>query len=151
MTKKEFAKLLKAEVTMSDTINISLSDKEYERLIDRELRGIYQMNPMAVQKQFVVLPKALFYTPQFRKNRMIQFPDCVLSVGRFEEMRRKNTLYGFACDMDFGYNKLFMGDMISMNSFVNVDVMTMRTISMSLIDQLQNFVLIDIERQWNEA
>ena len=32
---------LKDEVTMSGTINITINDKEYSRILDRELRMIY--------------------------------------------------------------------------------------------------------------
>ncbi len=48
MTKSEFVQWLKDEVTMSGTIEISLSDKEYERLIDKETKMIYELYPEAV-------------------------------------------------------------------------------------------------------
>jgi hypothetical protein len=40
---------------MSGTIEISLSDKEYERLIDKETKMIYELYPEAVQYGYCVI------------------------------------------------------------------------------------------------
>ena len=105
MTKKEMIQWLKNEVTMSGSINISLSDAEYERILDKEINMVYQLYPVAVKHQYCVIDKRQFYTPEFKANRTIQFPDCVLAVGRFEEMKRRNTLLGIN-DADFSFNRV---------------------------------------------
>lgn len=49
MTKKEMIKWLKNEVTMSGSINISLTDAEYERIMNKEINMVYQLYPVAVK------------------------------------------------------------------------------------------------------
>ena len=51
MTKSEMVQWLKDEVTMSGTLNISIADKEYERVIDKETNMIYELSPEAVQNR----------------------------------------------------------------------------------------------------
>ena len=128
MTKSEFVEWLKNEVTMSGTIEISLADKEYERIIDKETLMIYELYTEAVQYGFCVININAFYTPEFRQNRIIQFPDCVLSVIKFEEMRRRNSMFGI-CDPDFSFNRTFQADMW-MGPHMSLDTVVFRTIQM---------------------
>ena len=150
MTKKEMIQWLKNEVTMSGSINISLTDAEYERILDKEINMVYQLYPVAVKHQYCVIDKRQFYTPEFKANRTIQFPDCVLAVGRFEEMKRRNTLLGIN-DADFSFNKCFQADMWFNNSYGASEGVLFRTIQWSLWDQMKVFTLVDIRHDWNEA
>lgn len=149
MTQKEMLKWLKNEVTMSGTINISITDAEYERIMDKEILMVYQLYPVAAKHQFFIIHPQQFRTPEFRRNRTIQFPDCVLQVSRFEEMRNRNMIYGFA-DPDFAFNKTFMADMW-IGSMMNLDSTMFRTLQWSIADQLKQFTLIDIKHVYNEA
>jgi len=139
---------LKNEVTMSGSINISLTDAEYERIMDKELNMVYQLYPVAVEHNYCVVPRSAFYTPEFRRNRTLQFPDCVLGIGKFEEMKRRNSLFGIN-DPDFSFNKTFQADMW-LGSQLNMDSIMFRTIQWSLWDQLKVFTLVDIKHIWNE-
>lgn len=149
MTQKEFLQWLKDEVTMSGSININLSDAEYKRITEKEIRMLYQLYPVAVKHQYCIIPRGYFYTPEFRKNRTIQFPNCVLGIGKFEEMKRKNTIFGIN-DPDFSFNKTFQADMW-LGSQMNMDSVMFRTIQWSLWDQMKVFTLVDIKHTWNEA
>jgi hypothetical protein len=149
MTRDEMIEWLKNEVTMSGSINISIKDAEYERVLDKEIKMVYQLYPVSVKHQYTVIPRAAFYTADFRRNRTLQFPDCVLSVGKFEEMTRRNSLFGIN-DADFSFNKCFQADMW-LGSQMNMDSVMFRTIQWSLWDQLKTFTLIDIRHSWNEA
>lgn len=149
MTKKEFIKWLKDEVTMSGSLNITLTDAEYERICEKEINMLYQLYPVTVKHQYCIIPRQQFYTREFRNNRTIQFPSCVLSVGRFEEMKRKNSIFGIN-DPDFSFNKTFQADMW-LGSQMNMDSTMFRTIQWSLWDQMKVFTLVDIKRSWNEA
>lgn len=149
MTKNEFIEWLKNEVTMSGTLNLSLADKEYERIIDKETNMIYELYPEAVSYNFCVIHKNVFYTPEFRRNRMIQFPECVLSVIKFEEMRARNSMWGIA-DPDFSWNRMFQAD-LWMGPQMAMDTVMFRTIQWSTWDQLKQFQLVDIKHKWNRA
>jgi len=106
MTRSEFIEWLKSEITMSNTINISLSDREYERLVDRELRMVYELDNDSVRYDKYIIPRDVFYSQEFRKTRTIKFPDCVLSVVKLEEMKRRNYMYGVN-DPDLSWNRMF--------------------------------------------
>lgn len=147
MTRSEFIEWLKDEITMSGTINISLSDKEYGRLIDKELKMIPELYCEAIKYDKCIIPSDLFYTPEFRKNRCIQFPDCVLSVVKFEEMKRRNNLWGLS-DPDLSWNRMFQTDMW-MGPQMAMDTVMFRTIQWSNWDQLKQFNLVDIKHRWN--
>lgn len=149
MTKKEMIQWLEDEVTMSGSLNISLPEKEYERIIDKELLMIYELYPEAIKYDYTIIDVRSFYTPEFRQNRKIQFPDCVLSVVKFEEMKRRNAMFGIN-DPDFAFNKTFQADMW-LGSQMNMDSVMFRTIQWSLWDQLKQFNLVDIKHKWNRS
>jgi hypothetical protein len=142
---------LKDEVTMSGTINITINDKEYSRIIDRELRTLYELYTVASEHSYCVIPVYVFASPEFRQKRFIQFPDCVLSVGRFEEMKRKNSLFGIAGDPDFTFGRFMNQDLIIPGNFLSTDAVVYRTIQLSTWDQLKTFNLSDIQHRWNYA
>ena len=141
---------MKDEVTMSGTINITIKDAEYERVLDKEMKMVYQLYPVAVKESFTIIPNQIFYTPEFRANRTIQFPECVLGIGQFYEMKRRYGLFGIN-DGDFSWNKAFMADWLGGGIMMSADLIMGRTISMSLWDQLRQFILVDINHKWNES
>ena len=140
---------LKDEVTMSGTLNISIADKEYERVIDKETNMIYELYPEAVQYEYCIIDHRVFMTPEFRRTRTIQFPECVLSIVKFEEMKRRNQMWGIA-DPDFSWNRMFQAD-LWMGPTMAMDTVMFRTIQWSTWDQLKQFNLVDIKHTWNRA
>ena len=152
MTRSEMVKWLQDEITMSGSIQLKLAQQEYDRIIERELRGIYQIDPMAVRKEFTIIPLQVFYTPEFRKSRTIKFPKCVLSIGKFVEMKHRSWL-GFN-DPAFGADRLFGMPFTTwgvIGGIVELDSVMWRTIGMSTWDQLKTFTLVDIQHHWDEV
>ena len=62
MTRSEFIEWLKSVITMSGTINISLPEQEYNRIIDRELNMIYELYIESVKYDKCVIPRDVFYS-----------------------------------------------------------------------------------------
>ena len=149
MTKSEMLDCLKDEVTMSGSLNVSITDKEYSRVIDKETNMIYELYPEAVRYEYCILPPAVFQAPAFRRTRTIQFPECVLSVVKFEEMNRRNQMWGVA-DPDFSWNRMFQAD-LWMGPTMALDTVLFRTIQWSCWDQLKQFNLVDIKHTWNRS
>ena len=147
MTRKEFVEWLKEEITVGGALSINLPDKEYERIIDREVKALYELSPEAVKESYTIIPVDYFYKPEFRKTRTIQFPDCVISVNKFVEMKRRNAMFGIN-DPDFSFNRAFMAD-LWLGSQMNMDSVAFRTIQWSVWDQMKQFNLIDIRHRWN--
>ena len=56
---------------MSGTIKLTIAVKEYERLLNRELKMMYQLYPVAVEHDYCVLSTDVFYSPEFRRTRKI--------------------------------------------------------------------------------
>ena len=149
MTRDEFKAFLKSEVTIDGALSINLPDATYDRVIDKELKTMYEINPDSMEDSYCVIPRQYFYTPEFRKSRTIQFPDCVLTVVKFVEMKRRNAMFG-TVDPDFGFNRAFQSD-LWFGSQMSMDTVAFRTIQWSVWDQLKTFTLVDIQHRWNYA
>lgn len=151
MTNKEILDWLKAEITLSGSINIQLPDKEYERIIENVIDEVYQLDPRALENKFCVLPWQIFTTPAFRATRLIQFPSCVFTVSKFEEMGKRAHLMG-TYDPAFGIERMFMANIMGGGGTgVSLDAAAMWTLNWSVYDQMKNFVLVDIRHRWNES
>lgn len=147
MIRKEFVKWIQSEVTCGGMIKINFPDSEIERIIDRELKVLEELNPDSQIDAYTVIPVQAFYTPEFRATRTFQFPDCVLTVTKFEEMKRRNAMFGIM-DPDFSFNRCFQAD-LWLGSQMNMDSVAFRTIQWSVWDQLKQFTLVNIQHKWN--
>ena len=149
MTQSEMEKWLWAEITLSGAININLPDAEIKRIINNELDTIYQLDPRSTEKKFTILPVRLFHTESFRATRTIEFPECVFEVSKFLEANgTRGTLLG-SFDPAFSLEKMFASNIFCGPTGVNLDSTLLWTINMSVADQLRNFLLCDITRDWS--
>ena len=62
MTREQFKKWLIDEVTIDGALSINLPEAAYERIIDKELRTMYEINPDAMRSAYCVIPCSVFYT-----------------------------------------------------------------------------------------
>ena len=146
MRKTDLVKFVKKEVTFSGQLNINMTDDEIGRIIDQETEMVYDLDRESVETKQVIVPKGLFYTPNFRQSRTIQFPDCVRFVTKFEEIKARNTVWGIN-DPDISFTRLMNSDLFL--SPLGSDTVSMRTIQWSSWEQMKNFTLVDINRKWN--
>lgn len=149
MTRSDFVQWINNEITLSGAIAINIPEQELTRQITKQLNMVYQLYPVAMEQSYTIIPVSVFYCPEFRKTRVLQFPDCVMGISRFQEMKRRYGLFGIN-DPDFTYNKVFMADMW-MGVQMSGEIIADRTINMSFFDQLQNFQVVDMHFKWNEA
>lgn len=61
MTYDEFKKWLSDEVTLSGALAINIPDAEYDRIIERELSTLYELDPDATTEAYCVIPMSVFY------------------------------------------------------------------------------------------
>lgn len=146
MTKDELVRFVQNEITFSGAIDIKLPDNEVERIITNETRQIYDMDRESVQEKFAIIPLALFKTPEFRKTRTIQFPNCIRFITRVEEMKARSMMWGIH-DPDISFTRAFQADLWM--SPMGSDTVAFRTIQWSAWDQMKNFNLVDIQHKWN--
>lgn len=147
MNRDDLRNWVKDEVTMSGSIQLNITDKEIDRVIDYATQEVYEMYPDALKDSCCIIPLATFRTPEFKRTRTIQFPKCVMSVTEFREMKRRNSLFGIQ-DPDISFNRAFQSDMYFSAPY-NMDTVTFRTMQWSLWDQLKMFTLVDIQHSWN--
>lgn len=146
MTKEELREFVKDEITLSGTIEIKLTDKEIERIIDNETRQLYEIYRDALVEKYTIIPVEKFYTPEFRATRTLKFPSCVKSVTRVEEMTCRSMMWGIN-DPDINFHRAFTADLWM--SPMGSDTVVFRTIQWNMWNQLKNFNLVDIQHTWN--
>ena len=147
MKKGDLIKFIHNELTFSGALEkLSLPEKELDRIIDNETNQIYDMYRESTVMKYAIIPKGLFYTPEFRKTRTIQFPDCVRFVTKMEEIKGRSSMWGIN-DPDISFTRLMNSDLFL--SPLGSDTVAMRTIQWAAWDQMKNFVLVDIQHSWN--
>lgn len=146
MKKDDLVKFVQNEITFSGAIAINMPNAEVERIIDNETRQIYDMDRDSTMKKYAVIPKELFYTPEFRKTRTIQFPDCVRFITKVEEMKVRSMMWGIN-DPDIAMSRAMQADLWM--TPMGTDTVMYRTIQWSSWDQMRNFNLVDIQHSWN--
>ena len=68
MTHDEFKEWLKDEVTISGALSIEIPDKEYDRIINKELKAVYELSPEAVKESYTIIPVEYFYREELTIN-----------------------------------------------------------------------------------
>jgi hypothetical protein len=148
MTKDELVKFVNNEITMSGALNIPIPESEIIRIIDNETNQIYDLNRDAVLEKYTIVPHGLFYTEEFRKTRTLQFPKCVKSVGKVEELKARSMMWGIN-DPDISFTRAFQADLWM--SPMSGDTVAYRTIQWSMWNQMKQFNLVDIQHSWNRT
>lgn len=146
MTKNEFVELINNEVTISCALPFKLPQKEIERIIDFELNYLYREYRESTEVKMCVLKLGLFYTPEFKATRTIQFPDCIIGINRFLEMKGGQRVLGIN-DPDFSFDRVMSADLYL--SPWSSDTITYRTIQWSFWDLTRSFILTDIQHKFN--
>lgn len=147
MKKADFVDWINNDITISGQLSINVPQKEIERIIDKETKYLAEIYPDMLQDSYCILHPNIFRSPDFRENRTIQFPDCVKSIVKFEEMHRRGAMMGFN-DADLTFNRAFMSDVWFSAPF-SMDTITYRMMSMSVWDQMKRFTLVDIKYSYN--
>lgn len=146
MTREDFIQNIVDEITISGSLNVTVKTKEIERIIDNEKRNVFRNWRDTVELRYGIIPVTQFRTPEFRKSRTIQFPDCVWGIEEFREIRDGSRLFGIN-DPDLSMERV-MGSDLWLSPFSS-DVITTRTVSYSWFDLARSFTLKDIQFHFN--
>lgn len=147
MKKADFIDFINNDITIGGALQINIAPQEIERIIKKETKMLAEIYPDMIQDSYCILHPNIFRTPEFRANRTIQFPDCVKSIVKFEEMQRRGAMLGFA-DADLTFNRAFMSDVWFSAPF-SMDTISYRMMSMEVWDQMKRFTLVDINYSYN--
>jgi hypothetical protein len=150
MTKQELITFINDEISVSGKIpNLKLPENEIERIVEKEKKKLFDIYNDSVQKKYTIVPKAYFYTTDFRKSRTLRFPDCIHMVTDVEEMRGMGRfmMCGFN-DPDFAYQKMFQADLWM--SPMGSDTVVYRTIQWNMWDLLRQFDCQHLQFAWQD-
>lgn len=118
-----FVNELAEEVTGSCMIPMNLPRKEVQNIVKRAKKWFYKNYEYSVQESFLVLPKELFETEYFKKNRSFTFPKMDSTTGGNEiysvyGVFETGSRWGGSMDInftqgDFSYDRMLMNSMYS--------------------------------------
>lgn len=147
MKKQDLIKLINDDITASGAIPVKLPEKEISRIIDLETRYLYKFYRESFEPSYCIVKQMYFMTPEFKANRQIQLPACIVGIDQFKEIRGGGRIFGIN-DSDLTYNRALMSDMYM--SPWSSDVVTYRTIQWSVWDLMRSFELHHIQFDFNE-
>jgi len=145
MTETELINEVTAELTNSCALPYSLNPVEIKRLINRAARFFYENYQYAVEDGFLIMPLEIYEHPEFKANRKIQLPDCIVSVTEIREVSGIGMLG--TPDKDFADSKL-LGAEIFLSPFQG-DNLIYRTAMYSYFDLAKAYDLVTIAYDWN--
>ena len=137
MTRGEFLLEIKDEIRGTCALPYSIPDKEINRIINQAKKYFYRNYKEAVESNYYVIPKEEFKKPEFKKDRTILLPDCVVSVYECKEISGGGRL--FSIDGDFSDNKLMAAELY-LSPFQSDDLV-LRTAQYAYWDLAQAFFL----------
>lgn len=109
LTEQEFIADVKQELTVACAIPIAPQDVEIKRIIKYAAKWFYQNYEDAVEERYYSIPVTVFSSELFRRSRVIQFPDCVLSVIGLKKLRENlNLSYSFDGTRDLGLERILL-------------------------------------------
>ena len=146
MTEAELIADINNEITFSGMLPYSLPEKEIKRIIENDARFFYDNWRHAVESKYLLLPKELFRTDEFKNGRQILMPDCVQFVVECKEAKGGSIFASI--DRDFSEGK-FMGSEIFLTPFMGESIMY-RTIMFSFLDLTRGMVLDTIAYDYNK-
>lgn len=146
MTEQELITDINEEITFSGMLPYSLPDKELKRQIHISVKYFWDNWRHAVEPRYMALPKELFKSKYFKKNRQIQLPDCVGFVTQCK-IPTGGSIFG-TMDRDFAESK-FIGSEVFLTPFIGESIMY-RTVIFSFLDLTRGLVLETIAYDYNK-
>ncbi len=145
MTKAELVETVQRELDASFALPSQLQPTEIERLIDQSSVWFYENYREAVETQYYIMSSAEFRRPEFKMNRSITMPDCVVSVFEVKEITGAGLIG--TVDRDFADNKLIASE-IYLSPFTG-DGLVFRTAQYQFFDLTRAFFLEWIRYDFN--
>jgi len=108
MTKNELVQVVQRELDSSFALPAQIQPEEIERIIDQEVFWFYENYRDAVETQYYLIQAGEFESLDFKANRTILMPDCVVSVFEVKEVTGAGLLG--TIDRDFADNKLIASE-----------------------------------------
>lgn len=145
MTKNELIQTVLRELDSSFALPVQIQPAEIERNIEQTSRWFYENYRDSVETQYYIIKADQFELPDFKANRTIMMPDCVVSVFEVKEITGAGLL-GIV-DRDFADNKLIASE-IYLSPFTG-DSLTYRIAQYQFYDLTKAFFMDLIRFDFN--
>lgn len=145
MTEAQLVAEISAEITNSCALPYSLNDAEVKRIIKRAKSWFFENYQYAVEDRLIAIPLEVFQHQDFKATRMVQMPDCVVSVYHLAEVSGVGIIGN--PERDFSDSKL-LGAEIFLSPFQG-DNLVYRTAMYSYFDLAKAYSLETVAHSWN--
>jgi hypothetical protein len=147
-TEQEFISDVKSELTVACAMPIAPKDVEIRRIIKYAAKWFYRNFEDAVEERYYAIPVSVFQTESFRRTRVIQFPECVLSVIGLKKLRENLSLsYSFDGTRDLGLERILLQNLDS--SGVSTEPVMYYAVSLYWTDTLSHLLNHTISYNYN--
>jgi hypothetical protein len=147
-TNEEFIALVQQEISVACALPFTVPVKEIERIIKFSADWFYKKYEDAVEERFVVIPKTMFQSDEFKKSRTVTVPDCVFSIFSVKKMREDfGRTYSFDGTGDFGVERLFLSDSVSIGQ--GTENMMYYVLNLSWLDLANHIINHTVSYNYN--
>ncbi len=147
MTESAFIGQIRDELTGSGALPDLIEEREIKRIMFQGKKYFSENWEEAVRNEHYVIKRSEFNTPEFKKNRIIKMPECVISVIKVQEINGAGRLGNI--DRDFAEDKLIASE-IFLSSF-HGDDLVQRVAQYQYYDLAKAFFLSEISYDHNRA
>lgn len=150
MTQDEFISLVQQELSVACALPFTVPLPEIQRIIKFSAEWFYKKYEDAVEERYVIIPRTAFSTPEFKKSRTVQLPDCVFSVFGLKKLREDfGRTYSFDGTGDFGIERLFLSDSVSIGQ--GTENMMYYVLNLSWLDLSSHIINHTISYNYNRS
>ena len=150
MTQDEFISLVQQEISVACALPFTVPLPEIQRIIKFSAEWFYKKYEDAVEERYVIIPRSAFSTPEFKKSRTVQLPDCVFSVFGLKKLREDfGRTYSFDGTGDFGIERLFLSDSVSIGQ--GTENMMYYVLNLSWLDLSSHIINHTISFNYNRS
>jgi hypothetical protein len=146
MTKDDLIDYIINDLTASGALPFQPPRQEISRIIDIESKFLYREYRDGSEAGWYILNHNYFNTIEWKTTKTFQLPDCVISVSLVHEIKGGMANIGIN-DPDMSFDRLMAADLFLQP--ISTDQLMYRTIQMAGYDQSKQFILRDINHNFN--
>lgn len=143
-SREQLVELVLNEITMSGSIQISIPDKEIERIISDAERFFYKEYRKAAEPVWFVITKEEIDSKMDSKRR-IKLPSCILSVASLQEAKVNSVGNMFNINLS---NDILIAAQLFLSSYSSDDLV-LRAAQYVYYDLAKSFILDRIQYDYN--
>lgn len=146
MTRQELIDYVNNFLTATCSLPYTLPIDEINRIINVESKWLYREYRDTQEKRYYILDKEYYASDTWKKDRVIQLPECVIGIVQVMELTGGSRIFGLN-DPDLRFDRLMASDLYL--TPLSSDQITYRTVQWSFWDLARAYNLTDIRHSFN--